>query len=206
MAELVIAALMTAVVTYGISATAKLRSRRAFRDFRAGLAATALVSRPLTGPVAAALAAAEVAVAGLCATALTMTFLSRPGAPAGTFLAGTFLAGTVLTGTVLTGAALASAAALTAVLTAGVAVAVRRGVTAPCACFGSRGRAPLSGVHLTRNACLLTVLVAGAGGAGLERWPPGPAAAALAAVAGGVSALLLTRLDELTALFGTAAR
>jgi hypothetical protein len=146
--------------------------------------------------VAAALAAAEAVVAGLCATALTMTFLSRPGA----------LAGPALTGPALTGAALASAAALTAVLTAGVAVAVRRGVAAPCACFGSRGRASLSGVHLTRNACLLAVLMAGAAGAGIELSPPGPAAAALAAVAGGVSALLLTRLDDLAALFGTAAR
>src|ERR1035441_5382 len=49
MTELVIAALMTAVVTYGMSATAKLRSGQAYRAFRAGLAATALVSRPLTG-------------------------------------------------------------------------------------------------------------------------------------------------------------
>ena len=191
MTELVVAALMTAVVTYGMSATAKLRSGQAYRAFRAGLAATALVSRPLTGPVAAALAGAEAVVAGLCAAALTMTFVSRQGAPAGP---------------ALTVAALAAAAALTAVLTAGVAVAVRRGVAAPCACFGSGGRAPLSGVHLTRNACLLAVLVAGAAGAGIERWPPGPAAAALAAAAGGVSALLLTRLDDLTALFGTAAR
>ena len=36
MAELVIAALMTAVVTYGMSATAKLRSGQAYRAFRAG--------------------------------------------------------------------------------------------------------------------------------------------------------------------------
>jgi hypothetical protein len=186
MAELVIAALMTAVVTYGMSATTKLRSGRAYRAFRAGLADTALVSRPLTGLVAAALVAAEVAVATLCATALIMTFLSRSGA--------------------LTGAALAGATALTSVLTAGVAVAVRRGVTAPCACFGSGSRSPLSGVHLARNACLLAVLVAGTASAGLEAWPPSLAAATLAAAAGGVSALLLTRLDDLTALFRTAAR
>src|SRR5450759_3261931 len=36
MTELVIAALMTAVVTYGMSATAKLRSRQAYRGRRAG--------------------------------------------------------------------------------------------------------------------------------------------------------------------------
>jgi hypothetical protein len=192
MAELVIAALMIAVVTYGMSAAAKLRNGQAYRAFRAGLGATALVSRPLTGLVAAVLSAAEVAVAALCATALVMTFLSRPGAPAEP---------------ALTGAALAGAAALTTVLTAGVAVAVRRGVVAPCACFGSGGRSPLSGVHLARNACLLAVLVAGAASVGLEPGTPSPAAAAavLAAAAGGVSALLLTRLDDLTALFRTAA-
>lgn len=196
MAELVIAALTTAAVIYGISAAAKLRSRRAFHDFRAGLAATTLVGRPLTGVAACALAGAETAVAALCATALTMAFMSRPGAPAGAFFIGT----------VLTIAALASAAALTAVLTAGIAVAVHRGVAAPCACFGSRSRNPLSGVHLTRNGCLLAILAAGAGGAVFERWPPGPAVAALAAVAGGVSALLVIHLDDLTALFGTGAR
>ena len=196
MAELAIAALMTAVVTFGISATAKLRSRRAYRDFRSGLAATALVGRPLTGLVAAMLAAAEAVVAPLCATALIMALLPRPRG----------LAGPALTGPALTGAALAGAAALAAVLTAGVAVAVRRGVTAPCACFGSADRSPLSGVHLARNAGLLVVLVAGAASVGLGRWPPGPVAAALAAATGGVSALLLTRLDDLTALFRTAAR
>src|SRR5580693_8484267 len=117
MTELVIAALMTAVVTYGVSAASKLRSGRAYRAFRAGLAAAVLVT-------------AEAAVTGLCAAALLMTFLSRAPAAA------------------LTAVALAGAAALMAVLTAGVAVAVRRGVTAPCACFGSGGRAPLGGVHL----------------------------------------------------------
>jgi len=185
MAELVIAALMTAVVTYGVSAASKLRSGRAYRAFRAGLAATALVSRPLTGLAAALLVTAETAVTGLCAAALIMTSLSRASAPA------------------LTGVALAGAAALMAVLTAGVAVAVRRGVTAPCACFGSGGRAPLGGVHLARNAYLLAVFVTGAS-AGLQRWQPGLAAAVLAASAGGVSALLLTRLDDVAALFQAA--
>ena len=104
----------------------------------------------------------------------------------------------------MTGVALAGAAALMAVLTAGVAVAVRRGVTAPCACFGSSGRAPLGGVHLARNAYLLVVLVTGVASAGLQRWQPGLAAAVLAASAGGVPALLLTRLDDVAALFRAA--
>ena len=183
MAELAIAALMTAVVTYGVSAASKLRSGRAYRAFRAGFAATALVSRPLTGLAAVVLVTTEAAVTSLCAAALIMTFLSRAPALA------------------LTGVALAGAAALMAVLTAGVAVAVRRGVTAPCACFGSGSRAPLGGVHLARNAYLLAVLATGVVSAGLQRWQPGLAAAGLAAAAGGVSALLLTRLDDVAALF-----
>jgi hypothetical protein len=194
MADLVIAALMTAVVTYGMSASAKLRNAQAYRAFRAGLAATALIGRPLTGPVAATLAAAEVAVAALCATALVMTFLSHPGASAAP---------------VLTVAALAGAAALTIVLTAGVAMAVRRGAVAPCACFGSGSGSPLSGVHLARNAFLLVVLAAGAASVGLAPlapWPPSLGAAAVAAAVGGVLALLLTRLDDLSALFRPTAR
>src|ERR1043166_2400977 len=90
MSELVIAALMTAVVTYGVSAASKLRNRRAYPPFRAGLAATALVSRSRTGLAAAVLVTAEAAVTSLCAAALLMTFLSRAPAPA---LAGVALAG-----------------------------------------------------------------------------------------------------------------
>ncbi|HLK00053.1 MAG TPA: MauE/DoxX family redox-associated membrane protein [Streptosporangiaceae bacterium] len=186
MTELVVAALTVAVVIYGVSAAAKLRSRQAYRAFRAGLAATTLVGRPLTGLVAVALAGAEAVVAALCAAALIMALSSGPGAVAGPALGG--------------------AAALAAMLTAGVAVSVHRGVAEPCACFGSRGRQPLSGVHVTRNACLLVILAAGAIGTHAAHWPGRPASAALAATAGGVVAVLLSRLDDLTALFGMAAR
>lgn len=193
MAELAIAALMAAVVIYGMSAVAKLRSRQAYRAFRAGLAATALVGRPLAGSAAAALAAAEAVVTALCATALILVFSTGAGS-----------SGAGLQG--VAGVALGGAAALAAVLTAGVAVSVRRGVTAPCACFGSRGQQPLSGVHVTRNAFLLAIFAAGAVGTYAGHWPARPAAAVLAATAGGLAALLLSRLDDLTALFATATR
>lgn len=186
MTELTVAALMAAVVIYGVSSGTKLRGRQAYRAFRAGLAATTLVGGTLTGPVAAALAAAEAVVAALCATALIMTFSSGPG--------------------VLAEFALGGAVTLAAVLTAGVAVSVRRGVAAPCACFGSRAERPLSGVHVTRNSCLLVILTAGAAGALAGHWPARPAAAALAATAGGLVALVLSRIDDLTALFGPATR
>ena len=186
MAELAIAALMTAVVTYGVSAASKLRSGRAYRAFRAGLAATALVSRPLTGLAAVVLVTAEAAVTSLCAAALIMTFLPRAPAPA------------------LTGVALAGAAALMAVLTAGVAVAVRRGVTAPCACFGIRQQRASRRCAPGAQRVPARGPRDGGGEHGLQRWQPGLAAAGLAAAAGGVSALLLTRLDDVAALFRTA--
>ena len=55
-----------------------------------------------------------------------------------------------------------------------------------------------------RNASLFVVLVTGAVSAGLQRWQPDLAAAVLAASAGGVLALLLTRLDDVAALFRAA--
>jgi hypothetical protein len=59
-------------------------------------------------------------------------------------------------------------------------------------------------VHLARNAYLLVVLAAGAASAGLQHWQPGLGAAVLAASAGGVLALLLTRLDDVASLFRVA--
>jgi hypothetical protein len=48
------------------------------------------------------------------------------------------------------------------------------------------------------------VLAAGAASAGLQHWQPGLGAAVLAASAGGVLALLLTRLDDVASLFRVA--
>lgn len=53
------------------------------------------------------------------------------------------------------------AVVLLAALTGGVAVAVRRGSTANCRCFGSRGRR-LGSVHLVRNATLTAIAAAAA--------------------------------------------
>jgi hypothetical protein len=100
--------------------------------------------------------------------------------------------------------ALAGAALLTSVLAAGVAVVMRRGTRARCACFGSGSGRPLGGVHLIRNVGLLAVIAAGLVGGiggGFEHRRPGLAGAAVAVAAGAVAGLVLTRFDDLIALF-----
>jgi alkylhydroperoxidase/carboxymuconolactone decarboxylase family protein YurZ len=80
------------------------------------------------------------------------------------------------------------------------AVAVRRRLSAPCACFG-RTAATTGPVGVVRSAVLFAVCVAGAT---IER--PGPAgtvACLVAVLAGCVTALLLVNLEDLVSLFRT---
>jgi hypothetical protein len=188
MTDWVITVLTIAATVYGASAGAKLRSRRAFLSFRAGLGETALMPGRRLSLTAVALAAGEAAVAGLAIAAVgTATLL--PGSAA------------------ISVAALAGATLLTSVLAAGVATVMRRGTRARCACFGSGSGRPLGGVHLIRNVSLLAVIVAGLTGGlgglggGLGHGRPGLAGAAVAVVAGCVAGLLLARFDDLIALF-----
>jgi hypothetical protein len=84
-----------------------------------------------------------------------------------------------------------------------IAVVLRRGVQASCRCFGGSGAAPFRVHHIVRNLVLVAVAVAGfvavLAGAALT-WQ----AVALGAVPGVVVALLVTRLDDLVALFAPA--
>jgi hypothetical protein len=84
-----------------------------------------------------------------------------------------------------------------------IGVVLRRGVQASCRCFGGSGAAPFRPHHIVRNLVLVAVAVAG-----LVAVLTGPAltwqAAALGAVPGAVVALLVTRLDDLVALFAPA--
>ena len=92
-------------------------------------------------------------------------------------------------------------AGLLAAFTAAIAIAVRRGRTAPCWCFGVSST-PLGRSHVARNLFLIAVAVLGlaaaaAGGSAVT------AAAALAAGCGVVAGLLVTRLDDLMSLVRT---
>ncbi len=167
-------------VVFVVSATGKLRNPDGFRD---SLAPLSIVPRRLVRPMAIALTSAEIVAAVAVCWGVVAALLGRPLAqPIG------------LTGLVLS-------ALLLVVLTAGIAIEVRRGSTAGCACFGVTSHR-LGTRHLVRNALLVVCVVAG-----LSTYPmvatqtvrPG---GALVALAGGLAvALILIRLDDLVDLF-----
>lgn len=150
----------------------KVRRRAAYRGFVASLRALGVLPGRLVAVTAAAVTAAEAAI---------VVLLAVPG---------TVPAGFLLTAVLLTA------------FTTGIVVAVRRGTTAPCACFGV-SVTPLGRVHVVRNLVLLAtagagLAVAGAGG-GVEF-----AGAALAVAAAVVALVPVLRLDDLAALFSRA--
>jgi hypothetical protein len=150
----------------------KVRRRAAYRGFVASLRALGVLPRQLVEVIAAAVTTAEAAI---------VVLLAVPG--------------TVPAGFLLT-------AVLLMAFTTGIVPAVRRGTTAPCACFGVSAT-PLGRVHVVRNLVLLAtagagLAVAGAGG-GTEF-----AGAALAVAAALVALVPVLRLDDLTALFSRA--
>jgi Methylamine utilisation protein MauE len=97
-------------------------------------------------------------------------------------------------------AGLMAASALCLALTAGLAVAVRRGSRQPCHCFGSSSE-PLSAQDVGRNALLLALAVTGlacaaAGGTGSV----GPAEVGLTAVGGVAAAVIIIFFGDVAAL------
>jgi hypothetical protein len=183
MTDLIIAVLAMAACVYGASSISKLATRQKYLAFRAGLGKTALVPSRLTGVTAATLAGGEAAVAASLAAATALTAARLPGAVP------------------VTTAALASATVLTAALAAGVTVVVRSGTRAACACFGARSGRELGGSHVIRNLGLLIVLSAALAGNAFRAGSPGPAAVAVAIVAGVVVALLVIGFDDIVTLF-----
>ena len=183
MTEVVIAVLSAAGCVYLASSTAKLRGRSAYRSFRAGLTETGLVSRRSLPAAAAALAGGEALVTVGVLAAAALTAVSAPGAAA------------------VTACALGLAIALTSVLAAGVAVIVRRGTRARCACFGSASERPLGRPHLARNLGLLALLAAALACAAHSHGQPPAAGATVAVIGGAVAGILLIRVDDLVALF-----
>ncbi|MFF8957136.1 MauE/DoxX family redox-associated membrane protein [Streptomyces sp. NPDC014894] len=154
----------------------KVRGRAAFREFAASIVALRLLPARASRAVAIAVTAAEAVIAALLVPNAT--------APLG----------------------LALAVLLLLAFTAGIVLALRRGRSAPCRCFGA-SVTPLGPVHVVRNLLLaaagvagLTAAVAGAAG-GL---PPHAAGGAVASVAALVILLLVVRLDDLVALFAPA--
>ncbi len=111
-----------------VSVIAKLRGRREFADFTSWLDQLAVVPRHLVRPAAVTMAAAEATAAAL---------LAFPGTAA---------------------AGLAATAAVVAVFAASMALISRRGITAPCRCFGVSTR-PMGPAHLVRDIVLALLVV-----------------------------------------------
>ncbi|GIJ43784.1 methylamine utilization protein MauE [Virgisporangium aliadipatigenens] len=100
----------------------------------------------------------------------------------------------------LPAAGFAAAAVLLLGFTAAIVTVLRRGTPAACRCFGGGRPARFRRYHVARNAVLLVVSGIGAAAVRADpptRWPE----AMVAAAAGIVVAVLVTRLDDLVELF-----
>lgn len=183
MTELVIAVLSAAGCVYLASASAKLRGRSAYAAFAAGLGETTLIARRLLPLTTAALVACEALAAVSLVAAAALTAVNAAGAAA------------------VTDAALGLAIALTSVLAAGVALILRRGTSARCACFGSATERTLGRPQLARNLGLLALLVVALIGGQHPSGQPTAGEAIVAVLAGLVTGFLLIRFDDLITLF-----
>jgi hypothetical protein len=149
------------------SAGGKLRGRAAFTAYLDSVAALRLVPPALARAAGVTVLAAEGAVVVLLAVG--------PWVRAGLWLA----------------------LGLLAVLTFAVARTLRRGISAPCLCFGGTP-VPFRRRHVVRNALLLAVAAAALPQP--DALPAG-AAALVAAAAGIAGAAVVVTLDDLVALF-----
>ena len=95
-------------------------------------------------------------------------------------------------------AGLLLAAAVLAALAAGVHVALRRGTSAPCRCFGTAA-APLGRRHVARNLLLGAAAATAAAAAGPALAPAG---IAVSLGAGAAAALAVVFLDDIAAVLG----
>jgi hypothetical protein len=161
-------------LVFVVSAVSKLRSRRAYAEF---VSATGRLSpRPVAAATARRLAAATV-VAELATVVLVLVPATVP-------------------------AGFGAAAALLLAFTGTILLALRRGVRAPCRCFGSSEQ-PLGSAQVVRNAVLLAVAALGLAGGVSAAPSPELAGALVAVVAGGVAATMVVVADDIASLFDT---
>jgi Methylamine utilisation protein MauE len=182
MDELSVGVLCLAGYVFAASGAVKLRSRRAYSSFRDGLRETGLVPERRLPYITAVLCSAEAAIAAGLLTTAVLTAVAASGAA--------LLAESVLT----------AASCLTGVLTVGVAVVIRRGTRARCACFGAASSRPIGRAHLVRNLSLLAVVCVGLATVPLTQPRPVMVGTLLAAAVSGVAALLFIRWDDLADL------
>jgi hypothetical protein len=170
-------------MVFGASAASKVRSGESRRAFVESLRPLCLLPDRLVRPVAVAVTCVEIGI-----------FLGLSWGASG------LVAGVAGTPAVVV-ASLVLAVGLLVVLTGGIALALARGTTATCACFGASDQS-LSRRHVIRNGVLLLAALTGA--VATNFIPVGhvePLGVALAGVSGTVAALVLVRLDDLIDLF-----
>lgn len=183
MPEFIVAILGLGAVIFVTSATSKLRSRSAYRDFRAGLRTTMLVPRRLLSAAGLILAGAEAATGvGLAGAVVALAAARSPAAFP------------------LAESSLTVAVVLMATLAAGVAIVIRRGITTYCRCFGNNSTRPLGAGHLIRDLGLLLAFVAGLACCLLDHGRPAFTGWIVAVVVGVIVAVLLVRWDDLAYL------
>lgn len=160
-------------IVFLVSAAGKLRSRAQLRAFTESLRAMKVLPAAAVGPVAGTVAMAELAVA------LLLVPLPTP-AP--------------------TTIGFALAALLLGGFTVAIVLVLRRGVQASCRCFGASAGRPFGREHVVRNLVLLAFAVLG-GYASLGDTAITGYRAVLALPPAALCALVVTRLDDLVALF-----
>ncbi len=169
-------------LVFGVSSFSKVRSVTAHRAFVASLRPWQFLPVRFLALVAALVTGAEIAVVLGASWTLAGIMFRRSWRAAGL--------GTLVL-----------AALLLIVLTIGIAVALRQGTEATCACFGVTER-PLSGAHLVRDCVLLLAVLSGLALVAAESdRPTQPAGAMLGLVSGAVVGLIVVRLDDLVELF-----
>jgi Methylamine utilisation protein MauE len=153
-----------------VSAVSKVRRRQAFTEFTGSVRALVPAARGAAPLLAAGTVAAEVAIAAATLWGRSQRF------------------------------GLAGAALLLLAFSAALAVAIGRGVSTPCRCFGSSSQPP-SRSQLVRNAFLLIACAVGVLGSSDALVHPAGAAVAFGAAA--VLVLLAIGADDLAVLFDT---
>lgn len=170
-------------IVFAVSASSKIRSAATRRAFEGSLRATGLVATRLVGPVAVAIGMAESCIMLGLGWAVVATAAPLPG------------------GYPIGFATLPATALILAVLSAGVALTLRRGTNARCACFGVAER-PLRGLHLVRNGVLLLVAVSALVLLVITRGNDVEAVGAgLGMISGAIAGAVVIRLDDVVDLF-----
>ncbi|MEV0269293.1 MauE/DoxX family redox-associated membrane protein [Hamadaea sp. NPDC050747] len=173
MSYLELACRLLLVTVFATAVAGKIASRPAWRAFVDSLNRMDAVPARLLQPAAWASLAAEIAISLLL----------------------------VVPGRIFGAAGFVLAIGLLGSFTVAITSAIRRGKNAPCRCFGA-SVTPLGWSHVFRNSGLMALAALGLTAA-LSGGPIEVAPAVVAAATGVVVGLLVTRLDDLLALFRT---